>query len=55
VQQCGGQFLRTHRSYAIHPKYIESITNTHIKVSSYQVPLHKTYRQQILSLITTIK
>jgi DNA-binding LytR/AlgR family response regulator len=48
-------FLRVHRSFAINLKHLETINNLSVKVAGKEIPLHKGYRQELLSMINTLK
>ena len=48
-------FFRVHRSYAINLKHLETINAATVKVGSKEVPLHKTYRQELLKAIDFLK
>ncbi len=41
------QFKRVHRSYAINPKYINSIIENTIHIGNNQVPIGKTYKSTV--------
>lgn len=52
IDNCAnGDFLKVHRSYAINLKHLESINNFTLTVSGKEVPLHKTYRQELLQKV----
>jgi len=41
------QFKRVHRSYAINPKYINSIIENNIYIGNNQIPIGKTYKSTV--------
>ena len=49
-----GDFLRVHRSYAVNLKHIETLNSLTIKVAGKEIPIHKTYRQEILQRIKSL-
>ncbi len=49
-----GDFFRVHRSYAVNIKHLEAINSLTLKVGGKEVPLHKTYRQELLQKIKSL-
>lgn len=45
------QFLRVHRSYAVNLNRIEKINNEYLVVDSQEIPISKTYRDDLLSAL----
>lgn len=41
-------FMRTHRSYIVNFNYIESIESSKLKIHQFEIPIGKTYRDNIL-------
>ena len=50
-----GNFFRTHRSFAINIHHLESITDLHVTVGKYEVPLGKTYKADLLNSMRLLK
>ncbi|AEE18375.1 LytTR family two component transcriptional regulator [Dokdonia sp. Hel_I_63] len=48
-------FLRTHRSYVVAISNIESFTNEHININNKAIPISRSYRDQVLSILNRIK
>jgi DNA-binding LytR/AlgR family response regulator len=47
-------FFRIHRSYAINIKHLETINSLSVKVGGQDIPLHKPYKQELLSVFKSI-
>ncbi|GGF18749.1 LytR/AlgR family response regulator transcription factor [Hymenobacter cavernae] len=42
-----GLFVRTHRSYLVNARHIDSITNLEVRIGTCTLPLGQTYREQV--------
>ena len=42
-----GVFVRTHRSYLINTRHVDSISNLEVRVAGHTLPLGQTYREQV--------
>ncbi len=49
-----GQFVRCHRSYAVNPSKIRSITATHLILENRTLPLSKNYRDAVMDRLTLV-
>ena len=47
-------FVRVHRSYAVNLKFVDKITNNIIFIKSYQVPLSRLYKKEVMELFSKI-
>ena len=48
-------FIRVHRSYAINITHLQTINNVTVKVGGKEVPLNKGYKNDLLSMINSLK
>lgn len=48
-------FFRVHRSFVINLKYLEMINETNVQIEGIEVPMQKTYRQELLDRINFLK
>lgn len=49
-----GQFMRVHRSYAINLKHLEAVNSLTVTVAGKEIPVHSTYRQELLQKIKSL-
>lgn len=54
LQQFPPSFFRTHRSYAVNTAHIGSINHSHVYIGRYEIPVSKSYRDQLLSIIKVV-
>jgi DNA-binding LytR/AlgR family response regulator len=47
--------VRVHRSYAISLNHLEVINNLNVRVAGKEIPLHRSYRQELLKMIDALK
>lgn len=47
-------FLQVHRSYVVNFQHITQITEDHVYLGGYKVPIGKTYRKALLDLLTVV-
>ena len=44
-------FFRVHRSYAVNVPHIQSISSEYLVINNAEIPIAKTYREQIFSFL----
>jgi DNA-binding LytR/AlgR family response regulator len=50
-----GSFVRIHRSYAVNLKHLDSVNSATVTVGGNELPLNKTYKQELLKTIEFFK
>jgi two-component system response regulator LytT len=48
-------FVRVHRSYAINVTHLQSINSLAVKVGDREIPLNKSYKQELLAMVNALK
>jgi len=48
-------FLRTHRSFIVSKAYIDSYTNEFVEIGSKQIPISRSYKDEILAKLESFK
>ncbi len=43
------EFIRTHRSFIVSKKFVDSFTNEFVEIGSSQIPISRTYKDEVLS------
>ena len=47
------EFIRTHRSFIVSKKFVDSFTNEFVEIGSSQVPISRTYKDEVLNKLDT--
>lgn len=47
------EFIRTHRSFIVSKRFVDSFTNEFVEIGSSQVPISRTYKDEVLSKLDT--
>ncbi len=54
MESLGARFIRCHKSYIVNINYIEKIIGNHIVIMDKQIPIGRTYKEQLLEKIKLI-
>ncbi len=55
INECAnGEFIRVHRSYAVNVKHLEAVNSLSVTVAGKEIPVHNTYRQELLQRIKSL-
>lgn len=54
IEKLPDNFIRVHRSFVINCKKIDAINSIHIKIGEHEVPLSKTYKDDLIKKIQSL-
>lgn len=51
LSEAGGQFIQTHRSFIISKKHITAVSNNHVTINKYEIPIGIQFRDKFFQAI----